>query len=72
MKWNEVPDGASLAMSKETAMEMRGSRKGPFIVGAICGASLILALQSCGADNNTKQPDPKPGPAATKTHKPGN
>lgn len=73
MKWDEVPDGVSLAMSKETAMGMRGSRTGPFIAGTICGAALILGLQSCGAEDG-KEPDkqPKPSVSATATHKPGN
>lgn len=60
MKWSEVPDGASLAMSKETAMSMRAGRTKPFVYGVICGALLTISLQSCG-DDNTKTPDtPKP------------
>lgn len=71
MRWNEVPDGTSLAMSKETAMELRGSRKAPFITGVICGVVLTISLQSCGSDT-TDKPDTKPSPSVTTTHKPNN
>jgi hypothetical protein len=72
MRWNDVPDGASLAMSKETAMEMRGSRKAPFITGVICGVVLTISLQSCGADDNKTTDKPSPGASVSNTHKPGN
>jgi hypothetical protein len=58
MNWNEVPDGVSLSMSKQDAMDLRGSRKGPFIAGVICGAVLLIGLQSCGSDDGNK---PKTG-----------
>lgn len=69
MKWNEVPDGTSLAMSKETAMSMRGSRKPPFVAGVICGVLLLSSLQSCG-DDDSKTDKPTPRPSATTTSKP--
>lgn len=68
MKWNEVPDGTSLAMSKETAMSMRGSRKAPFVAGVICGVLLLSSLQSCGDDGKDDKPTPRP--SATTTNKP--
>jgi hypothetical protein len=72
MKWNEIPEGTSFAMSQKGVEELRAGRPKAFGAGVICGAALVLVLQSCGASDDTKQPDPKPGPAATSTHKPGN
>lgn len=57
MKWDEVPDGVSFAMNKQTAMSLRGSRRGPFFGGMICGGILILTLQSCVSDNADQAPD---------------
>lgn len=71
MRWNEVPDGTTFSMSKDTAMELRAGKPKAFGAGIICGAVLTLVLQSCGADDaDKKQPDPKPGPAVTTPHKP--
>lgn len=72
MRWNEVPDGVSLAMSRETAMEMRGSRSRPFVYGIICGVVLTISLQSCGSDDPKTTDKPTPGSSASTTHKPGN
>lgn len=70
MKWNEVPDGVSFAMSKETAMSMRTSRVRPFIAGTICGALLVIAVTGDNDDAKTDKPNPKPGPSVSSTHNP--
>lgn len=71
MKWNDVPDGVSFAMTKDTAMSMRAGRTKPFMYGMVCGAVCLLALQSCGGDSDTADKDkPSPGPSITATHKP--
>jgi len=72
MRWNQVPDGASLALSKEAAMEMRGGGPKTFFTGVICGVVLTIGLQSCGGDSTKTDDTPKPGASATATHKPGN
>jgi NAD-dependent oxidoreductase involved in siderophore biosynthesis len=69
MKWNEVPDGVSLAMSKESAMAMRGSPKRPFIAGVICGVVLTISLQSCGSDDGKTDDTPKPSVSTTQQPK---
>jgi len=69
MKWNEVPDGVSLSMSKEDAMGMRGSRKGPFLAGVICGAVMLIGLQSCGSEDANK---PETGASQSATPNPKN
>lgn len=65
MKWNELPEGATLSMSKEDAMAMRGGGTKTFIAGVICGGLLILGLQSCGSDEPSKTPKPAPSKTAT-------
>lgn len=68
MRWNEVPEGASLAMSRDTAMEMRAGKPKAFMYGMVCGAVCVLALQSCGGGSdaaNKDKPNPSPGPTAT-------
>jgi hypothetical protein len=72
MRWNEVPEGASLAMSRDTAMEMRAGKPKAFMYGMVCGAVCVLALQSCGGSDDNSTDKPKPGPSVTSTHKPNN
>lgn len=69
MRWNQVPEGASLAMSRDTAMEMGAGKPKAFIYGAVCGAVGLLMLQSCGGSDNAKtdKPNPSPGPSITAT-----
>lgn len=63
MRWNDIPDGASLSMSKEDAMAMRGGGPRTFIAGMICGGLLLIGMQSC--DDNKAQPKPQPSQTAT-------
>jgi len=72
MKWDQIPEGTSFAMSQKGVNELRAGKPRAFGAGVICGAVLVIALQSCGGPDNDKQPDPKPGPAATSNHKPSN
>lgn len=65
MKWNELPEGATLSMSKEDAMALRGGGPRTFVAGMICGAVLLVGLQSCGADDGKTPPKPKPTKTAT-------
>lgn len=64
MKWNDLPDGATLSMSKEDAMSLRGGGPRTFIAGMICGGLLLIGMQSCDNDNK-KQPKPQPSQTAT-------
>lgn len=68
MKWNDLPDGATLSMSKEDAMAMRGGGPRTFVAGMICGGLLLIGLQSCGSENKTP---PKPQPSKTATVRQG-
>lgn len=73
MKWSDIPEGTSFAMSQKGVNELRAGKPKAFGAGIICGAALILVLQSCGNENDTKNSDtPKPGPSVSTTHKPGN
>jgi len=71
MKWDEIPKGTSFAMSQDGVNQLRAGRPKAFFTGVICGAVLVIGLQSCGSDT-TDKPDPKPGPAVSNTHKPSN
>ena len=68
MKWNDLPDGATLSMSKEDAMAMRGGGPRTFVAGMICGGLLLIGLQSCGSESKTP---PKPQPSKTATVRQG-
>lgn len=71
MKWDQIPEGTSFAMSQKGVNELRAGKPKAFGAGIICGAVLTLVLQSCGSDDaGKKQPDPKPSPAVTTPHKP--
>jgi hypothetical protein len=73
MKWNDIPQGTSFAMSQKGVDELRAGKPKAFGTGIICGAILTLVLQSCGSDDSKKTDDtPKPGPSSTSTHKPSN
>jgi len=72
MRWNQVPDGASLALSKEAAMEMRGGGPKTFFTGVICGVVLTIGLQSCGTSDHKTTDKPSDKPSVSTTHKPGN
>lgn len=66
MKWNEVPDGASLAISKKAAMQMRGGGPKTFFTGMACGAVAVLVLQGGSADDqNNKDKPNKPAPTVS-------
>lgn len=65
MKWDEVPQGATMSMTPEQAMSLRRGGTKTFLAGAVCGAVCLLALQSC-SDGNSKTPDqPTHPPSAT-------
>jgi hypothetical protein len=71
LRWDDIPDGASIAISKKSAMEMRGGGPKTFFSGMVCGAVCLLMLQSCGSDDSsTDKPNPKPSPSASASHKP--
>lgn len=71
MRWNDVPENVSFAMSRDTAMEMRAGKPKAFMWGMACGAVCLLALQSCGADDSkSDSPSPSPKPSVSSTHKP--
>lgn len=72
LRWDDIPDGASIAISKKSAMEMRGGGPKTFFSGMVCGAVCLLMLQSCGSDDAKKDDKPKPSSSATATHKPSN
>lgn len=72
MKWDQIPEGTSFAMSQKGVDELRAGKPKAFGAGIICGVVLTIALQSCGASDNDKTPDPKPGPTVSSTHKPAN
>lgn len=71
MKWDQIPEGTSFAMSQKGVDELRAGKPKAFGAGIICGAVLVIALQSCGSDSKADD-SPKPGPSASATHKPGN
>lgn len=69
LRWNEIPDGASIAINKKAAMEMRGGGPRTFLTGMVCGAIAILALQSCGTnDDKGDKPNTSPSVTATPTN----
>lgn len=72
MKWDQIPEGTSFAMSQKGVNELRAGKPRAFGAGVICGAVLVIALQSCGANDDTKKPDPKPGPTVSSTATPHN
>lgn len=73
LRWDDIPDGASIAISKKSAMQMRGGGPRSFMWGMACGAVCVLALQSCDSDDSKKDDSPKGNkPSATATPKPGN
>lgn len=73
LRWDDIPDGASIAISKKSAMQMRGGGPRTFFSGMACGAICLLMLQSCGSDDsNSKTDKPKPSPSASASHKPAN
>lgn len=75
MKWNDIPEGTSFAMSRKGVDELRAGRPKAFGTGIICGAVLTLVLQSCAHGDDSKtdnSPSPKPTSSASTTHKPGN
>ena len=51
MKWDEVPDGTAMSITKEGAMAMRRGGTKTFLTGAACGAIALFALQSCASDH---------------------
>ncbi|QKY78615.1 hypothetical protein SEA_DRYAD_77 [Streptomyces phage Dryad] len=73
MKWDQIPEGTSFAMSQKGVDELRAGKPKAFGAGVICGAVLVIALQSCGGPDDDKTPDkPTNGPSVSATHKPGN
>lgn len=72
MRWNDIPEGTSFAMSQKGVDELRAGKPKAFGYGIICGAVLTLVLQSCASDDSKADDSPKPGPSASSTHKPGN
>lgn len=72
LRWDDVPDGASIAISKKSAMEMRGGGPSTFMWGMATGAACVLLLQGCGSDDKKDDPAPKPSSSASTTHKPSN
>lgn len=72
MKWNDIPEGTSFAMSQKGVDELRAGKPKAFGAGIICGAVLTLVLQSCASDDNKQDDTPKPKPSVSTTHKPGN
>jgi hypothetical protein len=72
MKWNDIPQGTSFAMSQKGVDELRAGKPKAFGTGIICGAVLTLVLQSCGSDEPKTTDKPKPGTSVSTTHKPGN
>ena len=67
MKWEELPQGATVSMSKGDVEELRGSGVKTFVTGAICGALLVIGLQSCSSEapKGGVKPTPKPSQSAT-------
>src|SRR3546814_15869701 len=51
LRWDDIPDGASIAISKKSAMEIRGGGPKTFFSGMVCGAVCLLMLPSCGLDD---------------------
>lgn len=73
LRWDDIPDGASIAISKKAAMQMRGGGPSTFMWGMATGAACVLLLQGCGSDDKKSDDTPKSNkPSATATHKPGN
>jgi hypothetical protein len=72
MKWDQIPEGTAFSMTQDGVNELRAGKPKAFGAGVICGVVLVIALQSCSGPDNDKKPDPKPGPTATATNKPGN
>lgn len=70
MKWDQIPEGTSFAMSQKGVNELRAGKPKAFFTGVICGAVLVIGLQSCGTDSKTDKPNPKPGPSVSSTHNP--
>lgn len=70
MKWDEIPKGTSFAMSQDGINQLRAGRPKAFFTGVICGAVLVISLQSCGSDNPKTSDEPKPGSSASTTHNP--
>lgn len=71
LKWDDIPDGASIAINKKAAMEMRGGGPSTFMTGLVVGAIGLLMLQSCGSDTD-KGDKPKPSPSVSSSVKPTN
>lgn len=69
MRWNDIPEGTSFAMSQDGVDQLRAGKPKAFGAGIICGAVLVLALQSCGSSDTKSDDTPKPSPSATTTHK---
>jgi hypothetical protein len=57
-------------MSKGDVEELRGSGVKTFVTGAICGALLVIGLQSCSSEA-PKGTKPKPAPTKTATVRQG-
>ncbi|AVP41512.1 hypothetical protein SEA_WENTWORTH_73 [Streptomyces phage Wentworth] len=72
MKWDQIPEGTSFAMSQKGVDELRAGKPKAFGVGIICGVILTISLQSCGSDGTKTTDKPKPGTSVSTTHKPGN
>lgn len=64
MKWNDIPEGTSFAMSQKGVDELRAGKPRAFGYGIICGAVLTLVLQSCVSDGDTPN---KPSPTVSHT-----
>ena len=72
MRWDEIPKGTSFAMSQDGVNQLRAGRPKAFFTGVICGAVLVIGLQSCGSNDNKTPDKPKSGTSVSNTHKPGN
>lgn len=62
-RWRDVPEGATISLSKEDAMSMGGGKLKSLGIGIVVGGILVAGV--LGNEDSEAKPNPSPTPSAS-------
>lgn len=69
MRWEDLPKGTPMSLSKENVEKLKGNSTGAFVTGMVCGAIGLAVLQGCQVEKaDAPTGNVKPSPTASSSN----